>query len=186
MLTQSPLTGSVHVGATLWLTGLPAAGKSTVAYATAAALVASGRAAYVLDGDELRQGLCVDLGFDPVSRTENVRRISHVAEIMAHAGLVAIVALISPYADDRAAARRLHERRGLMFKEVFVETPLEVCMRRDPKGIYRRALDGELQSVTGISDRYDVPIAPDLRICTIEQSVGEAVNSILAVLDGSA
>ncbi|GAA4383001.1 hypothetical protein GCM10023147_01540 [Tsukamurella soli] len=145
-------------GATIWITGLSGSGKSTVAAAVNRLLADSGRAAYLLDGDTLRTGLCSDLGFDKESRTENVRRVGEVARLFAAAGVVAVVSLISPYASDRARVRAAHRRAGLPFVEVFVDTPLARCEERDPKGLYARARAGELPRFTGVDDPYEVPL----------------------------
>jgi adenylyl-sulfate kinase len=142
-------------GATVWFTGLPASGKSTLAKALEAELVRAGRLAYRLDGDNLRHGLCGDLGFTAQDREENVRRTAEVAHLMADAGLVVVVALVSPYRASRDAARELHARSELTFVEVFVDTPLEVCEQRDPKGLYARARAGELQGMSGVDDPYE-------------------------------
>ena len=136
-------------GATVWLTGLPASGKSTIAVALEHALVDAGRFAYLLDGDNIRHGLSGDLGFDPASRSENIRRVAHVARLFADAGAVAVVSLVSPFREDRDAARALHDEAGLPFVEVFVDTPVEECARRDPKGLYARARAGRLTGLTG-------------------------------------
>jgi bifunctional enzyme CysN/CysC len=144
-------------GATVWLTGLPASGKSTIAVAVERALVEAGRFAYLLDGDNLRHGLSGDLGFDPASRTENIRRVAHVARLFADAGAVAVVSLVSPFREDRLTARRLHEAAGLPFVEVFVDTPIEECARRDPKGLYARARAGRLSGMTGENAPYEPP-----------------------------
>jgi adenylyl-sulfate kinase len=151
-------------GGTVWFTGLPAAGKSTLARSVERELLAAGVPAYVLDGDNVRHGLSVDLGFSPQDRGENVRRIAHVAVILSDAGVIALVSLISPYATMRDAARRLHEQTGLGFVEVWIDTPLDLCERRDPKGLYARARRGELGGMTGIDAPYEVPLAPDLRV----------------------
>jgi bifunctional enzyme CysN/CysC len=151
-------------GATLWLTGLPASGKSTIAVAVERALVESGRFAYLLDGDNLRHGLSGDLGFDPASRSENIRRVAHVARLFADAGAVAVVSLVSPFREDRLNARRLHEAAGLPFVEVFVDTPIEECARRDPKGLYARARAGRLTGMTGENAPYEPPEAAEFVI----------------------
>lgn len=151
-------------GATIWFTGLPASGKSTVAAAVERRLVAAGRSAYRLDGDVLRMGISRDLGFDQAARAENVRRAAEVARLMADAGTVALVALVSPYRADRAEARALHERHGLPFVEVWVSAPLALCERRDPKGLYARARRGELAAMTGVDDPYEAPSAPELEL----------------------
>lgn len=151
-------------GVTLWFTGLSGSGKSTVANAVAARLLAAGRPAYVLDGDNVRHGLNADLGFSAEDRSENIRRVGEVARLMADAGLVVLVPVISPYRADRRRARRAHEAAGLAFLEVFVDTPLELCEQRDPKGLYRRARAGELSDMTGIDAPYEAPEAPEVRI----------------------
>ena len=153
-----------HGGATIWMTGLPASGKSSIAVAVEARLVRAGRPALVLDGDNLRHGLNGNLGFSPEDRTENVRRTAHAAALLAEAGVVALVSLVSPYAADRASARSVHAERGLAFAEVWVATPLEECERRDPKGLYARARAGELPGLTGVGDVYEVPESADLEI----------------------
>jgi bifunctional enzyme CysN/CysC len=173
-------------GATLWLTGLPAAGKSTLAIEVERQLVIAGRHAYRLDGDNLRHGLNGDLGFDAASRAENVRRTAHVAALMADSGAVAIVSLVSPYAADRAAARAVHVDLDLPFVEVFVDTPLEECERRDPKGLYARARRGEVPSFTGISDPYEQPEAPEARVEGHGSAIGAQVAVILAALERAA
>ena len=151
-------------GVTVWLTGLPSSGKSTVARAAEADLIARGRAAYVLDGDNLRHGLNADLGFSDADRSENVRRVSCVAQLMAEAGLVVLVPVIAPFAADRDRIREEHEARGLAFLEVFVDAPLELCEQRDPKGLYARARAGEITNMTGIDSPYEAPITPDLQL----------------------
>ena len=153
-----------HTGATVWMTGLPASGKSSVAIAVEAALVRSGRPALVLDGDNLRHGLNGNLGFSPEDRAENVRRTAHAAALLAEAGVVALVSLVSPYAADRAAARAIHAERGLPFAEVWVATPLAECERRDPKGLYARARAGEITGMTGVDAPYEAPQAAELEL----------------------
>jgi len=170
----------VGQGATVWLTGLSASGKSTIAAMLEERLLNSRRPAYVLDGDNLRHGLNGDLGFDAASRSENVRRAAHVARLFADAGMIAVVCLISPYAADRELARVLHERNGIPFVEVFVDTPLEECERRDPKGLYARARTGELRGFTGIDDPYERPENADVLIRTCEGSDRDATDRILA------
>jgi bifunctional enzyme CysN/CysC len=152
------------VGATVWFTGLSGAGKSTVADATSTALLDTGRAAYVLDGDNIRHGLNADLAFSAADRAENVRRIGEVARLLADAGLVALVPVVSPYRADRDRARAAHAAAGLRFVEVYVDTPLSVCEARDPKGLYARARAGELTGLTGVDDPYEPPASPDLHL----------------------
>jgi bifunctional enzyme CysN/CysC len=177
---QASLSAS---GATLWITGLPASGKSTIAVAVEAALLERGRAAYLLDGDNLRHGLNGDLGFSAADRAENVRRTGEVARLLADAGLVAIASLVSPYEADRRKVREGHERDGLAFFEVYVNTPLEECERRDPKGLYAKARAGELPGFTGIDDPYEAPEQPELELRPGHQDVAEAVAAVLALLD---
>ncbi|HEX4804637.1 MAG TPA: adenylyl-sulfate kinase [Conexibacter sp.] len=171
-------------GATVWFTGLPASGKSTISAALEAQLVREGRPAYRLDGDNLRHGVCGDLGFSAEDRDRNVRRTAEVARLFADAGLVAIVSVVSPYAAARAFARELHERDGLHFVEVFVNTPLEICEARDPKGLYARARAGELRGFTGVDDPYEPPLAPDVELRLLE--VGLAVERVIDALDRTA
>ena len=149
-----------HVGKVVWLTGLPGSGKSTIADAAVASLHAMGVHTYVLDGDNVRTGLNKDLGFTPEDRAENVRRVAEVGKLMSDAGLVVLVALVSPYRGDRAAARELFAPGD--FLEVYVETPVEVCAERDPKGLYAKAAAGNLPNMTGRGQVYEVPEHPDL------------------------
>ena len=173
-----------HGGATVWMTGLPASGKSTVAAAIEARALGEGRSAYVLDGDNLRHGLNGDLGFSAEDRTENVRRTAEVAALLADAGVLVLVALVSPYRADRAAARAVHDRLSLPFLEVHVATSLEECERRDPKGLYARARAGELQHLTGVDDPYEPPSDPDVVVGT--ESLDEAVAKVWAALTSTA
>lgn len=168
-------------GATVWFTGLSGAGKSTIALAVERALVAAGRPCYRLDGDELRLGLNADLGFDDAARHENVRRVAEVARLFADAGLVSLVALISPFAAGRGQARRLHEEAGLTFVEVFVDTPVDQCAARDPKGLYRDARTGSLSHMTGVSAPYEPPERPDL-VVGGARSVEASAAAVLEVL----
>ncbi|MGI8792299.1 MAG: adenylyl-sulfate kinase [Acidimicrobiales bacterium] len=168
-------------GATVWFTGLSGSGKSTIAAAVEAALVGSGRAAYLLDGDNLRFGLNGDLGFSASDRAENVRRVAHVSRLVADAGLIALVPVISPYRAGRDLARALHEAAGLAFHEVWVSTSVEECERRDTKGLYARARAGELTGVTGVDDPYESPLAPELVLDTAAVSVEAAVEQVLGL-----
>jgi bifunctional enzyme CysN/CysC len=149
-------------GATIWFTGLSGSGKSTIAAACERLLLASGRPAYVLDGDNLRHGLNGDLGFSAEDRAENVRRVGAVARLFADAGVVAVVPLISPYRADRDRVRAAHDAAGLPFIEVHVATSIDVCEQRDPKGLYAKARAGEITGFTGIDDPYEPPLAPEL------------------------
>jgi bifunctional enzyme CysN/CysC len=169
-------------GATVWLTGLPAAGKSTIGGALEERLAREGYRAYRLDGDNVRHGLNSDLGFDPGDRAENIRRMAHVANLFADSGTVAIVSAISPYAADRQLARNIHEQNGLEFLEVWVDTPLEECERRDPKGQYARARGGELRGFTGIDAPYEVPSQADVELRPAEQPLEEMVERLVAEL----
>ena len=169
-------------GTTVWFTGLSGSGKSTIAVAVQERLVDAGRPAYLLDGDNLRMGLNGDLGFSADDRSENIRRVGEVARLFADAGVIALVPVISPYRADRDRAREIHERAGLDFHEVFVDTPLEVCEQRDPKGLYVKARAGEIKGFTGIDDPYEAPENPELRIATDDVEVAEAVEVVLALI----
>jgi bifunctional enzyme CysN/CysC len=171
-----------HSGATLWFTGLPASGKSTIAAGVESELLSQRRSAYVLDGDNLRHGLNGDLGFSAEDRAENVRRTAEVSALLADAGVVVLVALVSPYRADRAAARAAHESRGLPFLEVHVATSLEECEARDPKGLYARARSGELRGLTGIDDPYEPPEEPELVVGGGGEPTDEAIARVLAAL----
>ncbi len=151
-------------GVTVWMTGLSGSGKSTIAYSAEMMLVQAGRAAYVLDGDNLRHGLNSDLGFGAAERSENVRRVGEVARLMADAGLVVLVPVISPFASDRKMVREAHGQAGLRFIEVFVDAPLELCEQRDPKGLYAHARAGEISDMTGLDSPYEAPETPDLTL----------------------
>ncbi len=170
-------------GATVLLTGLPAAGKSTIAAALERELISRGQAAYVLDGDRVRQDLSADLGFSPEDRTEHLRRVGVVAQLFADAGAVSILALIAPRNADREALRRAHAASQLTFVEVFVDTPLPECERRDPKGLYTRARRGEIEGFTGVDGPYDAPENPDVHVRTTEMSVEDMVGRIAAALE---
>jgi bifunctional enzyme CysN/CysC len=171
-------------GATVWMTGLPASGKSTIAMQVEAWLLAAGRPAYVLDGDNLRHGLNGDLGFSTEDRRENVRRTAELAALMADAGVVVLVSLVSPYRADPARAREVHVRRELPFVEVHVATSLAECEARDPKGLYARARSGELRGMTGVDDPYEAPEAPDLVVAAEGEPVDVAAERVLALLGG--
>jgi bifunctional enzyme CysN/CysC len=170
-----------HGGATIWMTGLPASGKSTIAAGVEATLLEAGRSAYVLDGDNLRHGLNGDLGFSPGDRAENVRRTAEVSALLADAGVVVLVALVSPYRADREAARAAHDRRALPVLEVWVATSLEECERRDPKGLYARARAGELKGLTGVDDPYEPPESPDV-VVRGDEPAEDAVARVIAAV----
>ncbi len=171
-----------HVGATVWFTGLPGAGKSTIAGAVEERLLAAGRPAFLLDGDNLRHGLNGDLGFDEQARRENVRRTAHVARLFAESGTIALVGLVSPYAADRREAAALHAAVELDFIEVYLDVPPEVCEQRDPKGLYARARAGELCGLTGVDAPYEVPTRPDLVLGSCEETVQGEAESVLEAL----
>ena len=164
----------------IWLTGLPGSGKTTLASALEQRLREQGRQPCVLDGDSLRLGLCRDLGFSETDRIENIRRVAEVAKLMVDAGLSVMVALVSPFRAQREMARRLFSDGE--FVEVFVDTPLQICERRDPKGMYARARRGELKDFTGVDGRYDPPGNPEVRVDTSVLSVGESVARVLRCL----
>jgi bifunctional enzyme CysN/CysC len=170
-------------GATLWFTGLSGSGKSTVAVAAERLLVERGVAAYRLDGDNLRHGLNADLGFGETDRTENIRRVGEVARLFADAGVVVLVPVISPYRADRDRARALHAEDGLPFLEVFVDTPIEECERRDPKGLYAKARAGEIRDFTGIDAPYEAPLAPELRLTPADGDPEKQAARLVAELD---
>jgi bifunctional enzyme CysN/CysC len=170
-------------GMTVWLTGLSASGKSSVAVELERRLVASGRPAYLLDGDNLRHGLNADLGFGATDRAENVRRVGEVAKLLADAGVVSIVSLVSPYRADRDLARAAHDEVGLPFVEVFVDTPLAVCEARDPKGMYAKARAGEITGFTGIDDPYEAPASPDLLLRPEDGDPAAQATAVLALLE---
>ena len=164
-----------------WFTGLSGSGKSTIASAFDAALLQLGKHAYVLDGDNIRHGLNRDLGFTDADRIENIRRVAEVAKLMVDAGLIVIVSFISPFAQDRELARSLFQSGE--FIEVFVDTPLEECERRDVKGLYAKARKGQLPHFTGIDSPFEVPSNPQLRLVTTEQSVEQSVAQLLSLID---
>lgn len=174
---------SVRAGATLWFTGLSGSGKSSVAVEVERLLVAGGRSAYLLDGDNLRHGLNGDLGFSDEDRTENVRRVGEVARLFADAGVVALVPLISPFREGRDHARRVHEVAGLPFAEIFIDTPLEICEQRDPKGLYAQARAGSLTGMTGIDAPYEPPLEPALRLVPADGDVTAMARRVIALLD---
>ncbi|MBX9654937.1 adenylyl-sulfate kinase [bacterium] len=170
-------------GTTIWFTGLSACGKSTIAVALEQVLFQRKHAAYVLDGDNIRFGLNKNLGFSAADREENIRRIGEVAKLFAEAGLITIASFISPYRKDRDAARKVHEDAGLPFIECHVNTPIEVCEQRDPKGLYKKARAGEIKGFTGIDDPYEAPTKPELVISAAEKSVEACVAELVNYLE---
>jgi adenylylsulfate kinase len=169
-------------GATLWLTGLSGSGKSTIAFTLEHALVQQGRLAYVLDGDNIRHGLNKNLGFSAADRTENIRRIGEVAKLFADAGILTMTSFISPYRQDRDLVRALHVEGNLSFIEVHVNTPIETCEQRDPKGLYKKARAGQLKNFTGVDDPYEPPLKPELSIDATNTSPQQATVQLLAYL----
>jgi adenylylsulfate kinase len=170
-----------HCGRAVWLTGLSGAGKSTLANALEVELQSMRQRTYVLDGDNIRRGLCKDLGFTDADRVENMRRVAEVARLFVDAGVVVLVAFISPFRAERKAARDLFAPGD--FLEVFVDVPLDVAEQRDPKGLYQKARSGSLLQLTGIDSPYEPPFAPDLALRTDQLSVSTCVARLLALLE---
>ncbi len=189
-----------HRGAVVWLTGLSGCGKSTIAHLIDARLHAGGYRSYVLDGDNIRHGLNAGpdrlahlgveyarrfgLGFSPEDRRENIRRIAAVAALFADAGVITIVAFVSPYREDRNAAREAIETSGRPgdFVEVFVDAPLEVCESRDPKGLYKKARRGEIRGFTGVDAPYEPPLQPDVHLLSHKRTPEELAEQVIAFL----
>src|SRR5437588_11785465 len=166
-------------GCTIWFTGLSGSGKSTLAFTLEHALVQAGRLAYVLDGDNIRHGLNKNLGFSAADREENIRRIGEVAKLFADAGFITMTSFISPYRKDRDGVRELHQKEGLPFIEVFVNTPIATCETRDPKGLYKKARAGQLKNFTGIDDPYEAPLKPELSIDATDTSPQQSTVLLL-------
>lgn len=169
-------------GATVWLTGLSGAGKTTIASALAGQLRAAGREVEMLDGDEVRCGLSAGLGFSREDRDTHVRRVGFVAELLARHGVLALVPVIAPYAAAREEVRAQHDAHGTGYLEVYVATPLAECVRRDVKGLYARAAAGELTAMTGVDDPYEEPDKPDLRLDTTGSDVATAARRVMDLL----
>jgi adenylyl-sulfate kinase len=169
-----------HHGLVIWLTGLSGAGKTTIGTELERQLFQAGRHTYLLDGDNLRRGLCQDLGFGPEARRENIRRAGEVAALFADAGCIAIAAFISPYREDRERIRRTLPAGR--FIEVFVNAPLEVCEKRDVKGLYARARANQLKEFTGVSSGYEAPLHPEIELRTDRFTVEQSVAQVLAYL----
>ena len=168
-------------GVLLWLTGLPSSGKSTIAYTVEHALVNRGHLAYVLDGDNIRFGLNKNLGFSAEDRAENIRRIGEVGKLFVDGGYITLASFVSPYREDRDGVRALMADGD--FAEIFIDTPVELCEERDPKGLYKKARAGEIPNFTGISDPYEAPENPEMVIKTAEGTPEEAAAQILAMLE---
>lgn len=169
-------------GATVWLTGLPSAGKTTIARALAARLRDDGRRVEVLDGDELRTNLTADLGFSRADRDANVRRVGFVARLLARNGVIVLVPVIAPYAGTREQVRVAHDVDATAFVEVHVATPLAVCVERDVKGLYAKQRAGEVTGLTGVDDPYEAPTSPELRLDTRGFTVEECAAKVHAAL----
>jgi len=167
-------------GALLWFTGLSGSGKSTIAKAFQKEMLATGKYIVVLDGDNIRHGLNKDLDFSESGRKENIRRIAEVAKLFVNHGALVITAFISPYIEDRQQAREVVGKQN--FFEIFIDTPIEVCMQRDPKGLYKKALSGEIKHFTGISDPYEKPVQPEIHIQTKNQSLEESFEELVEKL----
>ncbi|MFJ9812838.1 adenylyl-sulfate kinase [Streptomyces sp. NPDC101158] len=183
MTTTPQISQENHVtGATIWLTGLPSAGKTTIAYELAGRLRAEGQRVEVLDGDEIREFLSAGLGFSREDRHTNVQRIGFVAELLASHGVKVLVPVIAPYADSREGVRKRHQAEGTAFVEVHVATPVEVCSVRDVKGLYAKQAAGEISGLTGVDDPYEAPETPDLRIESQNQTVQESAAQLHALL----
>lgn len=170
-------------GCTIWLTGLPSSGKSTIGFSLEHALVQQGRMAYVLDGDNIRHGLNKNLGFSAEDRAENIRRIGEVAKLFADAGIITITSFVSPYRADRDLVRQLHDDAGVPFIEVFVDTPVETCEERDPKGLYKKARSGEIPNFTGVSDPYEAPEKPEVVLKAAQMKLEECVEQLADFLE---
>ncbi len=170
-----------HKSCVLWFTGLSASGKSTMANLVCKELHERGVKSYILDGDNIRHGLNRDLGFGPVDRKENIRRIGEVAKLFVDSGLIVMTAFISPYREDREVARRLFKSGE--FIEIFTRCPVAECERRDPKGIYKRARAGEVREFTGISAPYEEPEHPELVLCTAESSSERCLSAVMTYLE---
>ncbi|MFE3070448.1 adenylyl-sulfate kinase [Streptomyces sp. NPDC059247] len=182
-MTDTQEVQEKHVtGATIWLTGLPSAGKTTIAYELAGRLRVEGHRVEVLDGDEIREFLSAGLGFSREDRHTNVQRIGFVAELLASHGVKVLVPVIAPYADSREAVRERHRAEGTPYVEVHIATPVDVCSVRDVKGLYAKQAAGEISGLTGVDDPYDEPADPDLRIESQNQTVRESAARLHALL----
>ena len=174
-----------HKGVTLWFTGLSGSGKSTIAVAVEKALAARGVLSYRLDGDNIRHGINANLGFSAEDRQENIRRVGEISKLFADTGVVVLSSFISPYADDRALVRKIHEENDLPFMEVFVDCSLEAAESRDPKGLYKKARAGEIRGFTGIDDPYEAPVTPELHLRTDQMALEHEVEAVIKALQES-
>ncbi|MFG0773299.1 adenylyl-sulfate kinase [Vibrio plantisponsor] len=164
----------------LWFTGLSGSGKSTVANAVESKLLSLGKHSYLLDGDNVRHGLNKDLGFSDADRIENIRRIGEVAKLFVDSGAIVLTAFISPFISDRQQARELLAEK--QFLEVFIDTPLEICEQRDPKGLYKKARKGEIKNFTGIDSKYEAPLNPEIHVKTANKSIEECAELVVKQL----
>ncbi|GAA0371430.1 adenylyl-sulfate kinase [Streptomyces blastmyceticus] len=181
-VTQCTCDTPERTGATVWLTGLPSAGKTTIAKALAERLRGEGHRVEVLDGDEIREFISAGLGFSRADRNTNVQRIGLISEVLARNGVKSIVPVIAPYADSREAVRKRHEGSDTAYLEVHVATPVEVCSERDVKGLYALQAAGEISGLTGVDDPYEAPESPDLRIESHTQTVAESAAALYSLL----
>lgn len=185
-ITQADRTKVLgHHGCTLWLTGLSGSGKSTIAVALEHALIQTGHLAYRLDGDNIRHGLNKNLSFSPQDRTENIRRIGQVAKLFTDAGIITICSFISPYQSDRDQVRKIHQDANLKFLECFINTPIELCESRDPKGLYKKARAGEIKNFTGIDDPYETPTNPEINLKTANQTPEQSAQKLIEHLQNA-
>jgi len=169
-----------HKGVVIWFTGLSASGKSTIAHHLEKRLYELGCSTYVFDGDNVRQGLCSDIGFDEKDRAENIRRIGEMSKLFVDAGIIAITAFISPYRKDREKIKSLFSKE--QFLEIFVDCPIEVCAKRDPKGNYKKAFQGIIKNYTGVSAPYEIPLSPNLKISSDKMEAIAAADRVVRLL----
>jgi len=180
---RGEVMGSRFRGCTIWFTGLSGAGKTTVSFALEEYLVSRGIPAYGLDGDNVRTGLNKNLGFSEEDRTENIRRVAEVGKLFADSGVIALCSFVSPFKNDRYLARELHQKADLPFFEIYVNTPLEECEKRDVKGLYKKARAGKIKGFTGIDQPYEAPDNPDLSLKTVNRTIGETVLEVIELLE---
>ncbi len=180
--SAAPAQSSSARGATIWLTGLSGAGKSTIAEALLERLRAAGHRVDILDGDEVRQVLTADLGFAREDRITNVRRIGYLAEVLARNGVLTLVPVIAPYAEARDSVRERHEKAGTPYIEIHIATSVEVCAERDVKGLYAKQAAGQMTGLTGVDDPYEEPASPDLKLDTGGRSLEQSVDAVWATL----